>query len=262
MCSMALRWLARRLLNSFRSPMMWSIARRCSSRLRRRRSSVSTCSRSWLAAAAGSGTAGGPSSVTMSEVVTRPSPLSASRLLAQALELLLEGDHLRLAAHAHFLDFLQIQNLLLQLALGFFQIAHHLFVRAHVAQDADGPDHLAVGVAQGRGVEGGGDDLAAGAPRIEAGRAGDAALDHLAEGGGELPGFLGADEARERLLEHFVLAEAKELVVFLIIREAPGFTLLPYTPLLRSALEFFQIAPRLFVRAHVAQDADRPDHLA
>src|SRR5256886_15092060 len=34
---MAFRWLARRLLNSLRSPMMWSMARRCSSRFRRRR---------------------------------------------------------------------------------------------------------------------------------------------------------------------------------------------------------------------------------
>src|SRR2546430_5070239 len=81
---------------------------------------------------------------------------------------------------------------------------------AHVAQDADSADDLAVGVTQGRGVEGGGDDLAAGAAGVEAGVAGDAARDHLAKSGGELPGLLGADEARERLLEELVRAEAEE----------------------------------------------------
>src|SRR5207302_3700 len=82
---------------------------------------------------------------------------------------------------------------------------------AHVAQDADGADDLAVGVAQGGGVEGGGDDLAAGAAGVEAGVAGHPALDDLAEGGGELARFLGADEAGERLLEDLVLTEAEEL---------------------------------------------------
>src|SRR2546427_614938 len=208
---MAFRWLARRLLDSFRSPMMCSIARRCSSRWRRRRSSVSTCARSSLAAAPDSGTVDWRSSVTLSGIAMRPSALSASRPLPHALQLLLESDHLQLAADDHFLEFFEVQNLLLQLALGLFQVAHHLFVRAHVAQDTDGADHLAVGVAQGGGVEGGGDDLSAGTPGVEPGIAGDAALDHLAEGGGELPGLLGADEPRERLLEHLVLAEAEEL---------------------------------------------------
>ena len=35
-------------------------------------------------------------------------------------------------------EFLEIQNLLLQLALGLFQVAHHLLVLAHVTQNADG----------------------------------------------------------------------------------------------------------------------------
>src|SRR5881628_21484 len=118
MWRMAFRWLARRLLNSFRSPMMCSIARRCSSRWRRRRSSVSTCARSSLAAAPGSATPGWRSSVTLSGIAMRLSALSASRLLPQALQLLLEGDHLQLAADDHFLEFLEVQNLLLQLALG------------------------------------------------------------------------------------------------------------------------------------------------
>src|SRR5436309_3274636 len=210
MCSMAFRWLARRLLDSLRSPMMCSIARRCSSRWRRRRSSVSTCARSSLAAAPDSGTAGWRSSVMLSGIAMRPFALSASRLLPKALQLLLEGDHLQLAADDHFLEFLEVQNLLLQLALGLFQVPHHLFVRAHVAQDTDGADDPAVRVAQGGGVEGGWDDLAAGATGVEARVAGDAALDHLAQSGGELPGLLGADEARERLLEELVRAEAEQ----------------------------------------------------
>src|SRR2546427_761057 len=205
---MAFRWLARRLLDSFRSPMMCSIARRCSSRWRRRRSSVSTCARSSLAAAPDSGTVDWRSSVTLSGIAMRPSALSASRLLPQALQLLLEGDHLQLAADDHFLEFLEVQNLLLQLALGLFQVPHHLYVRAHVAQDTDGADDPAVRGAQGRGVEGGGDVVAARAAGVEARVAGDAALDQLAQSGGELPGRLGADEARERLLEELVRPEA------------------------------------------------------
>src|SRR5258706_378560 len=211
MCSMAFRWLARRLLNSFRSPMMCSIARRCSSRWRRRRSSVSTCARSSLAATPGSGTAGRRSPATLSGIAMRPSSLSAPRLLSQALQLLLEGDHLQFAADDDLLEFLEVQNLLLQLALGFFQVAHHLLVRPHVSQDADRADDLAVGVAQGGGVEGGRNDLPAGAPGVEAGVARDPPCYDLPERRGELPGLLGADEARERLFEHFVLTEAEEL---------------------------------------------------
>src|ERR671923_27168 len=167
MCSMALRWLARRLLDSFRSPMMWSIARRCSSRLRRRSSSVSTWARrrpSAVAAGSGSVTASTRSAVTALSL----------RLDSQALQLLLEGDHLQLAAHDHFLEFLEIQDLLLQLALGFLQVANHLLVGAHVAQDADGADHLAVRVAQRGGIEGRGDHRSARAAGVEPGVAGDA----------------------------------------------------------------------------------------
>jgi len=66
------------------------------------------------------------------------------------------------------------------------------------------PDHLAVGVAQGGGVEGGGDDLAAGAAGIETGVARDTPRHDLPERRRELPGLLGADEARERLLDQLV----------------------------------------------------------
>src|SRR6266571_3028935 len=192
---MAFRWLARRLLNSLRSPMMWSIARRCSSRFRRRRSSVSTCARSRLSALA---------------VAIGPTLPSALRLLPHALQLLLEGNHLQLATHDHLLEFLEVQNLLLQLALGLLEIANHLLVLAHVPQDADGADHLAVRVAQGGGVEGRRDHLPARAPRVEPGVAGDAARYHLAQRRRELPRFLGADEARQRLLEELVRAEAEQ----------------------------------------------------
>src|SRR2546430_1162415 len=99
---MAFRWLASRLLNSLRSPMMWSIARRCSSRFCSRRSSVSTCARSRCSAVSG--------------IAITPSAASAFRPHPQALQLLFEGDHLQFAADDHFLEFLEIQDLLLELA--------------------------------------------------------------------------------------------------------------------------------------------------
>src|SRR2546425_1138063 len=175
--------------------MIWSIARRWSSRSRRRRSSASTCARSRLSAVA---------------VAIGPTLPSALRLLPHALQLLLEGDHLQLATHDHFLEFLEVQNLLLELALGLLEVLNHLLVLPHVPQNADGADHLAVRVAQGRGVEGRGDHLPARAPRVEPGVAGDAPLHNLSEGGRERPGLLDADEARVRLLEELVRAEAEE----------------------------------------------------
>src|SRR2546428_6571458 len=84
-----------------------------------------------------------------------------------------------------------------------------LFPSPALLRSADGADDLAV-IAEGGGVEGGGDDLAAGAAGVEAGVAGDAARDDLTEGGGELPGLLGADEAGERLLDQLVRAEAEQ----------------------------------------------------
>src|SRR3989442_8876634 len=155
MCSMAFRWLARRLLDSFRSPMMWSIARRCSSRLRRRRSSISMCARSRRSAPR-------PRWDLLSRCLASPSGTPGpqpSDVFLDVLQLLLEGDHLQLAAHDHFLELLEVQDLLLQLALGFLQIANHLLVLPHVAQNPDGADHLTVRVAQRGGVEGRGDHL-------------------------------------------------------------------------------------------------------
>src|SRR5882724_11609202 len=234
MCSMAFRWLARRLLDSLRSPMMCSMARRCSSRWRRRRSGIAM----------------------------RPSALSASRLLPQALQLLLEGDHLQLAADDHFLEFLEVQNLLLQLALGLFQVPHHLFVRAHVAQDTDGADDPAVRVAQGGGVEGGRDDLAARAAGIEARVAGDAPRYDFPQRRRELPGLLGADEARERLFEHLVLAEAEELGDGVVGLQDLALEVGDEHWVGGVLDQALRVGPGLVQLAHVAQDADGADDLA
>src|SRR5437762_1171311 len=262
---MAFRWLARRLLNSFRSPMIWSNGRRGSSRARRRRSSVSTWARKRLSAAAvapGSVTVASRCSVTTSDIAIRPSPRSVLRLLPQALQLLFQGDHLQLAPDHHLLELLQVQDLFLQLGLGLLEVAHHLLVGAHVAQDADGADDLAVGVAQGGGVEGGGDDRAAGAARVEPGVAGDAALDHLAEGGGELPGLLGADEARERLLEELVGAEAEERGHRVVGLQDLALEIGDEYGVRGILDQALGVGPGLVELAHVAQDADGADGLA
>src|SRR5262249_43740889 len=65
--------------------------------------------------------------------------------------------------------------------------------------------------AQRRRVQRRWDDLPAGASGVEAGVAGDALGDHLAEGGGELARLLGADEARQRLLDQLRRPGAQEL---------------------------------------------------
>src|SRR5262249_22928699 len=98
-------------------------------------------------------------------------PALGSRLFdfsLEALDFFFEGDHLELTPYHHFLKLLQVENLFLQFRLRLLQVAHHLLIRAHVAQDTDGADHLALRVAQGRGVQGGGDHLARGAARIQA----------------------------------------------------------------------------------------------
>src|SRR5205807_10480245 len=133
-------------------------------------------------------------SVSVSGIAITLSLSSAFRLRPQTLELLFEGDHLQLAADDYFFEFLEIQDLLLELALGLLQVANHLLVFAHVAQDADGADHPAARVAQRRGVEGRGNHLPAGAPGVQVRVAGDAALDDLPEGGGELACLLRTDE--------------------------------------------------------------------
>src|SRR5207245_9210171 len=151
MWSMALRWLPRRLLNSLRSVMMWSIARRCSSRLRRCRSSVLTRSRkaasdsSRSADAVASGlcwSVMGHDSGRSGQASFRLQPL---QFLPLTLQLPFQGDHLELAADDDLLEFLEVQDLLLQFRLGLLEVADDLLVGTHVAQDADGPDHPSVG---------------------------------------------------------------------------------------------------------------------
>src|SRR5712691_9746547 len=267
MWSIALRWLPRRLLTSLRSPMMWSMAWRCSSRLRRRSSSSFTCSRRPVgdSSRSSSTAASGRRSLTRGHSVPSgllPLGRPPLPLFPQAFQLPLEGDHLELAAHDHLLELLQVQDLLLQLGLGLLEVADHLLVGAHVAQDADGADDLAVGVAEGGGVEGGGDDLAAGAAGVEAGVAGDAARDDLAEGGGELPGLLGADEARERLLDQLVRAEAQELGDGVVGLEDLALEVGDEHGVGGVLDEALGVGAGLVELAHVAEDADGADHLA
>src|SRR6059036_3840192 len=262
---MAFRWLARRLLNSLRSPMMWSMARRWSSRFRRRRSSVSTCARSRcsaVTAAPGSATAACRSCVAVSGIAITLSRASAFRLGPQALNLLFEGDHLQLAADDYFFEFLEVQDLLLELALGLLQVANHLLVFAHVAQDADGADHPAARVAQRRGVEGRGDHLPAGAAGVQVRVAGDAALDDLAEGRGELACLLGADEAGQRLLEQLVGPEAEQRGDGVIGLQDLALEVGDEDRVGGVLNEALGVRAGLVELAHVAQDTDRADHLA
>src|SRR5207249_2020957 len=115
-----------------------------------------------------------------------PVPLVALELLAEGLHLLLQGDHLELATHDHFLELLEVEDLLLQLRLRGPQVAHDALVGAHVAQDADGADHLALGVPQCGGVERRRDDLPGGAAGSETRVPGHAAGHDLPQRGREL----------------------------------------------------------------------------
>src|SRR5256885_1661528 len=241
---------------------MWSIARRWSSRCRRRRSSVSTWARSPPAAGAAAPGSVTAVSVAISCVTIRPSPTSGGRLFPQAVERLFQGDHLQFAPDHHLLEFLQVQDLLLQLRLGLLEVPDHLLVGPHVAEYADGADDLAVGVAEGGGVEGGGDDLAAGAAGVEAGVAGHPALDDLAEGGGELAGFLGADEAGERLLEQLVWAKAQEGRDRVVSLQDLPFEVGDEDGVRGVLDEALGIGAGFVELPHVAEDADGADDLA
>src|SRR5262249_504827 len=66
------------------------------------------------------------------------------------------------------------------------------------------------GVGEWGGVEGGGDDLAAGAAWVEACVARHPLGHHLAQGRRELPRLFRADEARQRLLDQLVRAETEQ----------------------------------------------------
>src|SRR5688572_23928852 len=161
MWSIAFRWLPRRLLDSLRSPMMWSIARRCSSRFCRRCSSTATCARSRRSTAAAAAVPGSLMAASSLAVVlcgiTQILPVgSNAELPPKALQLLLESDHLQLPTDDDFLELFQVEDLLLQLAFRLLEVPNDLLVLAHVAQNADRADHLPVRVAQRRRVECGG----------------------------------------------------------------------------------------------------------
>src|SRR5207237_968413 len=119
-----------------------------------------------------------------------------------------------------------------------------------------GADHLALVVTQGRGVEGGGNDLAARASGVEPGVARDAALDDLAQRGGELAGLLGADEARERLFEHLVLAEAEKLGDGIVRLQDLALEIRDEYRVGRILDQALGIGAGLIELAHIAQDAD------
>src|SRR3989454_140151 len=268
MWSMALRWLPRRLLNSLRSVMMWSIARRCSSRLRRPSSSVLTRSRKAASDSSRSADAV-PSGLCWSvmghysgrsgQASFRLQPL---QFLPLALQVSFQGDHLELAADDDLLEFLEVEDLLLQFRFGLLEVADDLLVGTHVAQDADGPDHLSVGVAQSRGVERRGDDFPAGAAGVEARVARHAPCHHLAQCGGELPCLLRADEALERLLEDLVRPEAQQRGHRVVGLEDFALEVRDEHRVRGVLDQALRVRAGLVQLAHVAQDADGPDHFS
>src|SRR2546422_728112 len=87
-------------------------------------------------------------------------------------------------------------------------------------------------------------------------------IDHLAEGGGELPSLRGADEARERLFEHLVLAEAEELGDGVVGLEDLALEVGDEDRIRGVLDEALSVGPGLVELAHVAQDADGADDLA
>src|SRR5206468_11912961 len=89
------------------------------------------------------------------------------------------------------------------------QICKGLLMSTHVTQDADGADDFAVRIAQGRSVQARWYDFARCTTRIETRVTNDTTLDDLAQGSSKLTRFFGTDEARKRLLQHFVSPKTK-----------------------------------------------------
>src|SRR5439155_14035667 len=117
-------------------------------------------------------------------------------------------------------------------------------------------DHVSVGVAQGGRVEAGRDHLAGRGPRVEARVAGRAALDDLSERCGELARLLLADEARERLLDDLVAAEAEQLRDRVVGLEDLPFEVRSDDWGRRVLDQALRVGTRLVQLAHVAEDAD------
>src|SRR5216684_3855553 len=189
------------------------------------------------------------------------SPMYLVQFPSEILNLFLQRDHLEFTAYHHFLELLQIQNLLLQLGLRCLQVAYHLLIGAHVAQNADGADNLPVRVAQRRGVECRRNHFVRGAARVQPGIARGAALDHLAQGSEELSRLFGADKARERLLQHLVWTEAEQLVDRVIRLQDFSFQVRDEHRVRRVLNQAVRVRQRLIQFAHVAQNADGADDL-
>ena len=100
------------------------------------------------------------------------------------------------------------------------------------------------------------------AARVEAGVAGDALLDDLAQGGGELARLLRADEPRERLLDHLVRAEAEELGDGVVGLEDLALQVGDEHRVGGVLDQALGVGPRLVQLAHVAEDADGADDVA
>src|SRR5437016_3125439 len=98
--------------------------------------------------------------------------------------------------------------------------------------------------------------------RVEHRVARDAALHHLAQRGRELARLLRADEARERLLDELVLPEAEELGDGVVGLEDLALQVGDEDRVRGVLDQALGVAPRLVDLAHVAQEADRPAHLA
>src|SRR5438477_238325 len=94
------------------------------------------------------------------------------------------------------------------------------------------------------------------------GVAGHAPLHDLSEGGQERARLLGGNDARQRLLDEFVRAEAEEREHRVVGLQDLPFKITAahgiYTLSLHAALPIYH----LLVLAHVAQDPDAADHLA
>ena len=149
-----------------------------------------------------------------------------------------------------------------QLAPGFLQIAHDAFVRPHVAQDPDGPDHGAVRIPQCGSVERRRDHLAGGAAGVQPDVARDAALHHLAQRADELASLLGGDDAQERMLDHLVGTESQEREDRVVRLEDLPSEVADEDRIGSVLDEALGVRACLVQLPHVAEDADHPDGMS
>src|SRR5205085_3053765 len=88
----------------------------------------------------------------------------------------------------------------------------HFLISTHIAENTDGTDNFAIGIAQRGSIECRWNDLARGAARVKSRITCNTALDNLTQGGQELTRFLRADKARQGLLQYLVWEEAEQRV--------------------------------------------------